>query len=1191
MNEQQHEALLREVKRLHERNELSKSVGPDYFDPGMMEYLDQSDGSFDQKTGKLLLRFEARGTRYDGRTEVIESLHPGDPVQIVRDRENPFNSNNFTILNAKGRNIGNMPAELCNVLAPFFDEGTLRIRQAEASYVEPLSRRNRHAKQAVLFVSLVGEINMSRQQDAAGQRKVSGGPDEEFVISALEKYYPDRVIFREEYNLKNLGAAVHHGVFRLAKEAGTTPPQWLEKHGFQWRETGFVEADMQQSDREIVHGDAVELSNSILRKYPLIGQYEPSEEEFDLLFTSATDCVRKICKAGSTLTRREELVLTVATVELLKKRNTDDGDESQDETFWNYIYQQYGFNPENSESAQQRVYSSFRKAIRGTLELYHRFLAPSNTMRYYTSMLLHAITPRSSIESLFEILFDFYVRNLDFQYVSEDTSFKMLVKGMQARWTSGNAEVQLKSTAVMSGLKTLFLERPGYMAVLCDGLIEKIDRLLRGETIEIHDRWDGLLLDWYQRKSSTERSRLQGQRREHRTEFVATTKERIFLQYRIENGKVGLSVPQIRLTSTGESRPVLTLRQGGRKICRVVLSATGTDLCLTTRKKFIPLEDTDLDFSEDLNIQAEIEYENEILYTSSEKLHRTVICFDPAGNERAVRSGIATLFAADSQEFFFSDETGVTMENHAGQLYRVNLGIVGAVTANGMEVFADEEQANKPRLHPSVRPVQGIELCSEGKHYRIFSKAFSIHVHIPEKENPLRYQLVLDEQRIAVPETENPREYTVTLPLSSGTAHTLRLFDLVQSISAIEASYIILPGFSWKTEKQWYLETENEVRLNLSMGEKTVLLTAFREAESNTGSAQDGSGAYSFEIEIPTVSCKIGEKSAFLMPNWLWYEEIGKETFLQLSLPNGWQGQAMLGESAIPQNTEQSFEIGNYLYSGARFGKSAELWLSLTGDGKKSEHLFLSDLCFEPAFSEPPLELTEEQVMWLPESKYFGGRDPRFRVKISGCEDSFSLGLERKDLLSTDSLKNGKYHYQVYLQRGSIFSRGQEKMFYESDFVIGGENYTRFEGVELVLKNAIYWEIQTEELVTKEAEHGAGILTDLEYVGDSVPSGESLALPKYQAIMCFETYDGRRIPFCADEDSSRYELINPVSVWIVNERNMILQNPDEAGLDFDIGAARLISKRRDLTMTRAMQEKRIKTPDYYGYEMRKSRNV
>ena len=375
------------------------------------------------------------------------------------------------------------------------------------------------------------------------------------------------------------------------------------------------------------------------------------------------------------------------------------------------------------------------------------------------------------------------------------------------------------------------------------------------------------------------------------------------------------------------------------------------------------------------------------------------------------------------------------------------------------------------------------------------------------------------------------------------------------------------------------------------MGEKTVLLTAFREAESNTGSAQDGSGAYSFEIEIPTVSCKIGEKSAFLMPNWLWYEEIGKETFLQLSLPNGWQGQAMLGESAIPQNTEQSFEIGNYLYSGARFGKSAELWLSLTGDGKKSEHLFLSDLCFEPAFSEPPLELTEEQVMWLPESKYFGGRDPRFRVKISGCEDSFSLGLERKDLLSTDSLKNGKYHYQVYLQRGSIFSRGQEKMFYESDFVIGGENYTRFEGVELVLKNAIYWEIQTEELVTKEAEHGAGILTDLEYVGDSVPSGESLALPKYQAIMCFETYDGRRIPFCADEDSSRYELINPVSVWIVNERNMILQNPDEAGLDFDIGAARLISKRRDLTMTRAMQEKRIKTPDYYGYEMRKSRNV
>ena len=320
MMELQLDNLLREVQKLHGRNELSKSIGADYFEPGMMEYLDKSDGSFDRSSGSLLLRFEARGTRYDGRTEVIENVHLGDPLQIVRDRENPFNSNNFTLLTGKNKNVGNMPAELCNVLAPFYDEGTLLIRNAEVSYVEPISRRNRHAKQAVLFVSLEADVRTSKPLEAETRKS---GPDEETVVAALQKHYPDRVIFPEEYNTKKLGVMVHLGVYQLAKEAGLSRTQWLEQHGFQWRETGFVEADMQERDREIVRTGAVELCDSILRKYPLVGQYEPSDEEFRMLLFAAEECVRKICRPGTSLTSGEELILTVATVQLLKKRNAD----------------------------------------------------------------------------------------------------------------------------------------------------------------------------------------------------------------------------------------------------------------------------------------------------------------------------------------------------------------------------------------------------------------------------------------------------------------------------------------------------------------------------------------------------------------------------------------------------------------------------------------------------------------------------------------------------------------------------------------------------------------------------------------------------------------------------------------------------------------------------------------------------
>ena len=154
MTEVQMENLLSEVNKLHQRHELSGTVGPDYFEPGMMEYLEYSDGIYDETSGEIMLSFESRGTRYDGRTEQIEKVKEGDEIRIVRDEFNPYNHNNFRILTRKGKDVGNMPAELCNAIAPLYDTGEAEITKAAVSYVEPLSKRSRHAKQAVLFVRM-----------------------------------------------------------------------------------------------------------------------------------------------------------------------------------------------------------------------------------------------------------------------------------------------------------------------------------------------------------------------------------------------------------------------------------------------------------------------------------------------------------------------------------------------------------------------------------------------------------------------------------------------------------------------------------------------------------------------------------------------------------------------------------------------------------------------------------------------------------------------------------------------------------------------------------------------------------------------------------------------------------------------------------------------------------------------------
>ena len=152
MNDKQR--LLTEIEKLHRRFLLSENVAPDYFEPGMMEYLEQYEGVYDAQNETIMLRFESKGTRYDGRTERIEQVKIGDAISVVRDRNNKFNSNNFVLLTENGYDVGFVPAELCNAIAPMYDRGELDFREAHVSFVEPISKRSRYAKQAVLFVEL-----------------------------------------------------------------------------------------------------------------------------------------------------------------------------------------------------------------------------------------------------------------------------------------------------------------------------------------------------------------------------------------------------------------------------------------------------------------------------------------------------------------------------------------------------------------------------------------------------------------------------------------------------------------------------------------------------------------------------------------------------------------------------------------------------------------------------------------------------------------------------------------------------------------------------------------------------------------------------------------------------------------------------------------------------------------------------
>ena len=149
------EELIKLTAAYNEKLELIRKVGPDHYDPGMMENLEQYKGVYDEAIKQIVIRCELKGLRYDNRTANLEAVAVGDDVSVVRDASNMFNSNNFSVSSVSGASLGYLPAELCNALAPLYDAGCASIISSVITYIEKIGQRSRYAKQGVLFVELI----------------------------------------------------------------------------------------------------------------------------------------------------------------------------------------------------------------------------------------------------------------------------------------------------------------------------------------------------------------------------------------------------------------------------------------------------------------------------------------------------------------------------------------------------------------------------------------------------------------------------------------------------------------------------------------------------------------------------------------------------------------------------------------------------------------------------------------------------------------------------------------------------------------------------------------------------------------------------------------------------------------------------------------------------------------------------
>lgn len=1013
------------------------------------------------------------------------------------------------------------------------------------------------------------------------------------VLERLYELFPDRVIYADQYKDIKLTRNLSYEVYQICKTKQTTRLLWLESNGFIWKETGYVEPDMKlcAAGEFTEYEDAFALSDYVFRSFPLAGEYILTDAESEMLYQSASHIVQWILNGKDSINSNQKVILTLATIELLKSA-------AWNEDFWDFIFLQYGFQPENSENARRKLYEIFCQSIKDTLKRYNRFFAPANKQRYYTSLLLHAIAPKQSIEALFNILFDFYTKNLDFQYIPEDTSYRSFVVGMRARWkdnASFKEDLKLRSDSISSGLQTLFQERPGYMAVLCDSIVKKMDALLRGEEDNLLDRkrnyWNVLLADWYSRKSSTERVQKQSERRRQATEYVATTADRIYVRYAMRENLVGITIPRIRL-GTEQCRPIIQVRQNDNVIFQSEMSVIGNDLCLTTRSRFIAFDEMEYNFSVAPCLDVSIQYGEKEIFSSNSALHKNYILFNADGNEQTPKTGMAFLFASSEASVEFSSEEDVYQLPQVGQLYRINLSVVGSIAVNGSEIFADKEAENRIRIHSSKRCAEHLKAVAQGQSIDIYHSSFEATLRIPVGKNPRGYHVAIDEKRFPLEMLEsNQAEYLLPIGEQTETIRSIRIIDLLRdNLVQYEYHYVILPDLQIKFDEELYRAGVDSISLH-TFWQGTEHEFSFPPVQQDKFViASIPCLPFTIEVEVPCVSCTFMGENAFSAPEAVWHEDVDAGEFVKVTVPDGWTASLMLDTNPVSHGTDENiFELGNELRAISNRKEDGILWLRLDCKGNEPKGFKITELVFSSKFLHSPIAVCDDALCWQIEGNFIGNSDTQFQVEITlnnAQNKLFDVGYADKTLLDVSELPHGQHAYWVFRKKKSVFAaKAGQQLIDIGDFIIGDSNEFVFRGKEIQLGDARCWDFDSDSLKSVVMRYGCGMIRDLVYKGKTVASGEQIAAPCYDGKMFFVDNNGNYRTFNFVE-SEEYEPVNPVHIWIINEHLLILRCVTDDAPYIDTRYSTIVNRKSTTTMSFQERRKRFLNPDYFEYKVK-----
>lgn len=877
--------------------------------------------------------------------------------------------------------------------------------------------------------------------------------------------------------------------------------------------------------------DTDKFATKVFKQCPLVGDLDISEKTFEKLYNSAKTMLdarvaaREFNEAEREYSPAAHEQMALVVVCFAKKWNSN-----EESKFTRYVASQFGYR-DDSGRIWGIITESLEKAFCSSGRL---FIVRNGDRQFFETIMVHSIGPGKTWFSLYDLLFDFYVNNLEWEYIPHDPIYRSLIDALNRKFKSKRVEddsflIASKYYSLRIGIRRLVQERPEYSAAYFEGIIRRLHSLIKNETTKSNRYSLNLLDEWFANRISTagESARMVSGSK-HSTGNIALDYSGINIRYSVSKDHVIISVPAFRLLNDCKKDAEIRLFMGNALVQTSSLEIYGNELGKTVRAISIVLKNEWIS-KHKVDLRVEIACDGACIYSSAQKLYRSVLVFadDREIGVSKLRPGRFLVFAPETEKL---SGTGVEMSVVGGHFIKVNLKKGYSLEYCGNVLSADYSSVKELKvIAPEV--VAGATMEINGEDFPILSDNRDIRVYHSLSKEAQRYRVILNGQESSLADYEALEvENGTNIHIDEKGEVEASIIDIVENRVLFRKKYYVLNDFSYSFKKEFYITQNETATIRFHLNGLGIVKECPNDERVVSFPYKNGE----IQITIPRVWIELPDIEELRFGKYLYIGDISKKSHVVINNDTNMPATLLINDVALTEKGKIRFsDICTIAESS---GEPMIPVLLCVGDRKETVFNIVTSDSF---IHTPLLTVNENKLCWDGGIYYVGDKSRELSLVMKGInqqEYSFSLKFDVNEIadLSDSDLIDGDYVWNI-ISEDEPLSSGKS--------FIGNEKRIRFSNKKIEITR-ITQDIDgsSAPIIIKPV-----FIDQIKYVNTEYINSEGDVYDVYSGIMYRESYSNGRIVFSKRYTSDKYK-VNPVKIIYISNRYLRIVNSDDEGI-------------------------------------------